>query len=396
VLGSTACQSDRVTGPTSQPSFAIAAATYTYEFLRAGSYNSCLNRAPIGTASYTLFCWGSNADGTVGIGTTGGNVLTPRAVTNNTGGRAWTGDVGLNHQCALFTGTTKTQAYCWGDNVDGQLGDGTTTERNVPTLVKGDINWRQISPGYHHTCAVNDIGVAYCWGRGALGVLGNGGTANKLVPTPVNTAIAFSAIYSGENFTCGRAQGSPAAAIYCWGYNGYGQLGINSNVQQLQPGPAVVGGAKWIQDVTVGSSHACALSYNPVQTYCWGHNGYGQLGIGTTTNQRSPVVVGISVQPIAAGGYFTCARQVGTGKMYCWGRGDLGALGNGFFVNRLTPYPVYGDFVYQQSTTIGAGANHVIAKRTDGTVMAWGYNNFGQLGDGSLNTRPAPVVILLP
>lgn len=396
LLGSAACQTDQVTDP--RPNLVTAAAaTYTYEFLRAGSYNSCLNRAPFGTGGpYTLFCWGNNGDGTVGIGTTGGNVLTPRAVSNNTGGSAWTGDVGLRHQCSLFSTSGGIKAYCWGANYNGQLGDGTTTSRNVPTLVKGGISWRQISTGYHHTCGVNDIGVAYCWGNGSFGALGNGGTGNKLVPTPVQTAIAFSAVYSGEYFSCGRAQGSPPAAIYCWGQNGYGQLGIGNIVDQLKPGPAVTGGVKWIQDVTVGGSHVCALSYSPVQTYCWGQNNYGQLGIGNTTNQRSPVVVGISVQPIAAGGKFTCGRQTGTGNMYCWGRGDLGALGNGFFVNRLTPYPVYGNFVYQQSTSIGAGANHVIAKRTDGTVMAWGHNNFGQVGDGTTNTRPAPVVILTP
>jgi alpha-tubulin suppressor-like RCC1 family protein len=303
----------------------------------------------------------------------------------------------LRHQCSLFLVTGGPKAYCWGANYAGQLGTGNLTSRNTPTLVSGGIVWKQISTGYHHTCGISDIGVAYCWGRGSLGVLGNGGTADKLVPTPVNTGIAFASIHAGENFTCGRAQGTTVAAIYCWGNNSSGQLGIGTTTSQLlSPGPAVVGGAKWTDNLTLGSSHACALS-SPLQTYCWGYNGYGQVGVGSTASQRSPIAVGVTVAPVAAGGNHTCGRQTSTGKMYCWGRGDLGALGNGFFINRLSPYPVLGDVVYSQDgSTLAAGANHTIAKRADNVVVAWGYNNFGQVGDGTTNTRGAPVVIMTP
>jgi alpha-tubulin suppressor-like RCC1 family protein len=398
LLGSVSCQSDRVTSPSgTAPDFATAAATYTYAMLRAGSNNSCLDRAPFGTNSFSTFCWGNNNDGAVGIGTTGGSILRPRAISNPSGGSPWLADIGLRHQCSLFNTTGGMKAYCWGYNANGRLGDGTTTSRNVPTLVRGGItNWSQISTGHHHTCAVTQLGVAYCWGDGSFGALGNGSTLGSLTPIGVHTNIAFQAVYAGEYFTCGRAKGSSPAAIYCWGQNSFGQLGIGNTTHQMTPGPAVIGGAKWIETMTVGGHHVCAISYSPSQLHCWGDNTYGQLGIGNTTRQTSPVVVNTFFQPISAGNDFTCGRH-GSGNIYCWGRGDLGSLGNGFFGNRLSPYPVSGGFVYpNESRALAAGGHHVIAKRTNGIVMAWGHNSFGQLGNGTTDTKPSPVVILNP
>jgi alpha-tubulin suppressor-like RCC1 family protein len=188
-----------------------------------------------------------------------------------------------------------------------------------------------------------------------------------------------------------------AGRIYCWGQNVYGQLGIGNTVNKLAP-VEVVGGAKWLQDnVTVGGHHVCANSASPFQTYCWGSNNHGQLGVGGTVNRSSPVVIPVTVQPIVAGGEFTCGRWTGgTNYMYCWGRGDLGSLGNGFFTDQHVPNAI-GNFTYSSDpSALAAGAYHVIAKRTDGSVVAWGYNNFGQLGNGTTDTKPAPIVILAP
>jgi alpha-tubulin suppressor-like RCC1 family protein len=390
LLGSAACQGDQATGPS--PDFATAAASVSYEWISAGGYHGCVSRAPLGTSNWTLLCWGENPGAFTWR-------TTPGAVANNTGSFFALGEGGNSHHCEL----SNSRAYCWGQNTYGQLGDGTTTTRSAPTLVSGGITWRQISGGLYHTCGVNDIGVAFCWGQGTEGELGHGGTTNKLVPTPVSTAIAFWSVYAGNHFTCGRTRTSPSA-IYCWGRNSSGQLGIGSTTRLLKPGAAVTGGAKWSW-VAVGHSHVCAVTYPGVSgapNYCWGSNGNGQLGIGVTGNRSSPVAVSGNqrVSPIVAGDNFTCGALhtlPNTGQMVCWGRGNLGQLGNGFFVDRLTPYPVYGGHTYTGNTTrIAAGRDFMVVLRSDNAVVTWGYNNLGQLGDGTTNTRGSPVVILPP
>jgi alpha-tubulin suppressor-like RCC1 family protein len=394
LLGSVACESDHLTGPPA-PNFATAAAAWEYVWFTGGTDHSCLARAPASGGIHTLLCWGNNNVGQLGLGSFGADRLIPTAVPNNTGSILAAGDGGNAHHCALSNG----RAYCWGWNPHGQLGDGTTTNRSVPTLVLGGITWSQIATGTYHTCAVNNIGVAYCWGRGADGALGNGTTDPRLVPTPVSTAVAFWAVQAGSNFTCGRSRAFPAT-IYCWGNNGYGQLGIGSFTNLLKPGAAVVGGAKW-NDLQVGAYHVCANTYLNLTppNYCWGFNFYGQLGNGQTTPRNQPHAVSTSVRlnPIVAGYAHSCGIRVDNSQMLCWGRGAEGQLGNGFFVDRLTPYPVYGGITFiANSQRVAAGERHVIAQRNDGSVMAWGRNNHGQLGDGTTNTRPTPVVILPP
>jgi alpha-tubulin suppressor-like RCC1 family protein len=395
LLGSAACQGDRVTGPS--PNFATAAAAWDYQWFSAGGYHTCLNRALAGTANWTTLCWGSNGSGELGLGVPPGTFYTrPTAVPNNTGSVFALPDGGNAHHCAISI----QRAYCWGDNAKGQLGDGTTTRRSAPVLVQGGIKWSRISAGLFHTCGVNDIGVAYCWGDGSFGALGNGGTGNKLVPTPVSTAIAFWNVDAGSNFTCGSHRALPSA-FYCWGYNGDGQLGVGNNTTLYKPGAAVVGGAKWA-NLAVGYSHACGTTWQTSTApflYCWGRNNHGQLGNNQTTSRNQPhgVSGGYRFDLVRAGWDFTCGRRVDTRTMLCWGAGDLGQLGNGFFVDRLTPYPVYGGFSYGSSfTKIAAGWHHMVALRSDNAVVTWGYNNLGQLGDGTVFTRERPVVILPP
>jgi alpha-tubulin suppressor-like RCC1 family protein len=399
VLGSVSCQPDRVTGP--RPDFATAAATYQYGFGGAGMSHSCLSRAPVGTGNHTLLCWGRNFQGQLGIGSFASPRLTPTAVQNNTGSALWYTTGGSDHHCALSS--VGRRAYCWGWNLQGQLGDGTTTNRNVPTLVQGGHQWTQITTGRTHTCAVNDIGVAYCWGDGANGRLGHGGTANKPIPTPVSTAVTFSELEAGENFTCGRTKSYPSS-IFCWGANNYGQLGNGTFTQLLKPGVGVYGGPKW-HDLTLGNLFACATADGGVggaPNWCWGYNYRGQLGNGQTTSwyntpQAVSTPAGVRLHPISAGMEFACGRRVDTSQMYCWGKGDQGELGNGFFVDRRIPYPVYGGLtVSPQPFNMLTGWHHVVVVRSDNTVVAWGHNADGQLGDGTTLTRDRPVVILGP
>jgi alpha-tubulin suppressor-like RCC1 family protein len=197
-----------------------------------------------GYAQGTALCWGYNDRGQLGNGTSTTISATwdttVAAVTTVGGGMGMAFDsisAGYKHTCALTSGG---QAWCWGDNTYGQLGDGGTTLRTSPVLVAGGLTFRQISAGYHHTCAVTTDGAAYCWGRNSPnaqqesegGQLGDGTTTNRTAPVAVGGGLTFAQVSAGETTTCGVTTGD---AAYCWGDNEYGQLGDNSRTSSAIP-----------------------------------------------------------------------------------------------------------------------------------------------------------------
>lgn len=386
LLGAAACREDRVAGPSAE--LATTTVTYQHMWPAAGMHHSCVSRAVV-QPNWIRLCWGFNHDGQVGNGTFQESVLSPSTVTNTTGSYFYYGDGGWTHTCALSNG----RAYCWGRNDYGQLGNGTNTRSAVPVLVAGGITWQWIATGDWHTCGVSNIGVAYCWGRNTTGQLGNNTTISQTKPSPVSTALAFVKLTAGEAFTCGLTTGSDA---YCWGNNDRGQLGSGNNATYtIRPGTKVASSLKWSSLVT-GSKFACAGTSGGI-IYCWGDNSYNQTGHTQPFPgllYRTPVAVdfGYSFSPIAAGQGHVCGRR-STGIMYCWGRGTEGQLGNGFFVNRPQPYPVYGGYIYQ-AANLAAGGYHNLAIRSDGSVLAWGMNSSGQLGNGTQNNSGIPIVIL--
>lgn len=189
---------------------------------------------------------------------------------------------GRRHSCAL---STAGDAYCWGDNGVGQLGDGTTTDRLVPTAVSGGLSLVEVSASSTHTCGVTTGDEAYCWGSNSDGQLGDGTTTDRLVPTAVSGGLSLVEIRAGgQLFTCARATGG---AAYCWGHNGVGQLGIGTFTGSGFSTPQAVTGGSTFAGLTAGGSHACGLATTD-GAYCWGMNGTGQLGDGTTTTRASP------------------------------------------------------------------------------------------------------------
>jgi len=396
VLGSTACQSENIAAP--QPEFATAALA-SYDFLNAGIYHSCISRNSV------RMCWGVNGDGQLGIGRISTLSTTAQPVVNGTGDTFGVGDGGYNHTCSL----SGTRAYCWGFNGYGQLGNGTTTPSSSPVLVSGGISWQWIAAGGHFTCGISTIKVAYCWGYNGAGQLGNGTKNNQSIPTAVNTALRFDKLVLGEHFVCAWLNPSTAtgSSVYCWGANDFGQL-ANGSVGGIRtsPGPAVTG--KWL-NVTAGSFFACASKGGSPSylTYCWGSNAYKQIGYqqfiicscdnpppgDTYLYATSPLPVdgGLHLNPIAAGYGHVCGRQIETGAMYCWGRGDQGQLGNGSTYNTIRASPVAGGYTYQEK--LAAGGYHTMAVRSDGSVLAWGRNVEGQLGNGTQNGSPVPIVV---
>ncbi len=292
---------------------------------------------------------------------------------------------GASHSCAL---TTAGGVKCWGDNPLGQLGDGSTTAR----LTAGDVSGltggvTAIAAGGEHTCALTTGGGVKCWGWNGTGQLGDGNTTGQTAPVDVSGLTSgVTAIAAGRGHTCAL---TTAGGVKCWGYNYYGQLGDSSTTTRLTP-VDVSGVASGVTTIAAANYQTCALT-RAGEVKCWGYNQYGQLGDGSTTNRLTPVnVSGLTsgVTAMAAGGYHTCALTAG-GGVKCWGANGSGQLGDGSTTARLTPVDVSG--VASGVTAMAAGGTHTCALSTAGGVKCWGGNDYGELGDGSTTARLTPV-----
>ncbi len=178
---------------------------------------------------------------------------------------------------------------------------------------------------------------------------------------------------------------------FCWGWNSYGQLGDGTTTNRSTPVP-VTGLSSGVVSLAAGSGHTCAVTTGGAAR-CWGWNSYGQLGDGTTTNRSTPVpVTGLpsGVASLAAGSGHTCAVTTG-GAAKCWGWNSYGQLGDGTTTNRSTPVPVTG--LPPEVASLAAGSGHTCAVTTGGTAKCWGYNFNGQLGDRTTTNRSTPVPV---
>ena len=322
-------------------------------------------------------CWGDNSRGQLGNGTfTDSDV--PVAVS---GGLAFDAIVaeGL-YTCALDAGG---HAFCWGANDQAQLGDGTTNDQTSPVAVAGGHTFTSISTGSAHTCGLDAVGNALCWGWNPYGQVGNGAFGGAdcnadcvLAPDAVSGGLTFSSISLGWEFSCGIETGG---ASHCWGRNNRGSLGDDSFTDQ--PAPTPVGGAETFVTLATGPfRHACGVTAGS-QVFCWGSNGGGQVGDGTTTDAGSPVAVqgGRSFSSLWVGGIHTCGLEQGTGTLLCWGSNLDGQLGDGTSTNQPEPTPVTGG---PTLTDASLGFTFTCARDAGGSVFCWGRNANGELGIG--------------
>jgi alpha-tubulin suppressor-like RCC1 family protein len=289
--------------------------------------------------------------------------------------------------------------YCWGHNYFGQVGDGTTIDRSVPTRVPGLVAVTHVSGGNFHTCAVLSGGDAKCWGYNSNGQLGNNSTTNSSAPVDVSGINDATAVAGGAYHSCALLSD---ATVWCWGKNNRGQLGNGTTTDSLVP--VQVTGLTDAVAIDLADEHSCALLSDGTAK-CWGANNLGQLGDGTGTDSSTPVTVASEPGPdppplegiiaVTAGGVHSCAL-LGGGGAVCWGHNYYGQLGDGQACSELwcfSPTPVSTNSLY---TDIDAGAWHTCARASDGSVECWGRNDYGQLANGTTTDSTIPVAVSLP
>lgn len=368
---------------------------------------------PLAAASGSAAFSGVNYTGNAGTIYIGGSSsgLTPAcssAVFVQNNGYLAANNLGL-FACGMTTYSLGGNFYCWGYNGYGQLGNNTTTTEKAPVLTQGVANMTGIAAGGNHMCGLDGPGNVFCTGYNGYGQLGNNTTSNQKEPVQVlgvggvGVIAGISSVTAGQNFSCG---GTTTGNVYCWGLNTNGQLGINSTTNKHTPvevlGVSGVGNLSNIVSVVSGATFSCALSAAG-NVYCWGYNGYGQLGIGNTTQQKEPVeVAGVggvgklsNIVAISAGYLHVCAISA-AGNTYCWGYNAYGQLGNNSTTQQKLPVEVLGvggsgDLSTVQS--IATGGYHTCALTAAGYVYCWGYNNYGELGINSTTLQKEPVQV---
>jgi alpha-tubulin suppressor-like RCC1 family protein len=380
VLSGVSCREDDIAGPTepveSGPALATATAVLSFRQVSVGGHTCGV------TTDDRVYCWGGNLWGQLGDGTTT-NRSRPVAVLGGLHFRYVS--AGGQHTCGL---TTDDRAYCWGFGVLGQLGDGSTTNRSTPVAVAGGRRFRGVSAGRGHSCAVTQFDRAFCWGSNNLGQLGDGTNSDRPSPVRVKAAgLLFHQVSAGASYTCGVTTGSLA---YCWGSNFDGQLGDGTKIGRSKP--VAVYGGRLFRQVSAGEFHTCGVTRGQ-RAYCWGLNKQGQLGNGNLEYPRRlrPVAVagGLQFDAVNAGRYHTCGVTADD-LAYCWGWNTSGQLGDGTNVSRSTPVAVVGAL---QFTDVGTGAAHSCGVTTGSLAYCWGTNSKGELGDGTTTDSPTPVPV---
>lgn len=291
--------------------------------------------------------------------------------------------------CALRQGSG---LVCWGTNPQGQLGDGTTTNRPDPAAVAAPgVTFTQVAMGSAHSCGLASTGVVYCWGSNNGGRIGDGTTTDRLTPTNVAGGRTYKAVAVGSTHSC--AIGSDDRG-WCWGLNSNGALGVSGVLSASQP-TAVSGGDRSWRAIAAGGAHSCAVTTANV-VYCWGSNTDGQLGDNSTAASTEPVQLalpGFTASAITAGANFSCALRASDGVAFCWGDNQFGQLGDGSTTDRLTPVNVTGALTFRQ---IDAGDTYACGVTTGNALYCWGQNDLGQLGIGSATNASAPQLVAPP
>jgi alpha-tubulin suppressor-like RCC1 family protein len=296
---------------------------------------------------------------------------------------------GLFFTCALRPGEP---VRCWGDNVQGELGNGSTTDSLAPTAVQGPANTVAVAAGGYNACMFGSDGDAQCWGDNSGGQLGQIGPAQSAVPMRVPDVDSVIQVAVGTAFACALRS---AGTGECWGSNNTAQLGNGTltGAPYFMGAPAPISGLKGAAALTAGGNHACALMTSG-SVACWGDNEVGQLGPDVHgMNSDVPVQIpGLSaVVSVSAGGTSSCALT-SDGSVWCWGENVYGQLGAGSTKPPSQPSPVKVSGL-TGATSVSVGADYACATTAARTAVCWGHNAEGTLGNGTMVDSPVPVPV---
>jgi len=372
--------------------------------LSAGDSHACLVESNGNTK-----CWGNSNEGRLGIGSSPSHALMPTSI-NKTNISSFTHTqvaAGKDFTCLL--GSTSNGVTCWGGNSLFQLGRGGTATSDIytpsATVVQNLSNPVAIaaSKSGGHACAINSSGNVSCWGSGTQGQLGNNSNSDnsssavQVVLSNGSTALPYvRSVAVGGSHTCAALSyhASYTGGIYCWGSNSNGQLGDNTTTLRTTATPVAITNqgattsSVWFSQVVAGQSHTCALR-NDGAVFCWGRNVNGQLGDNSTTQRNVPTQVnglGASsgVVSLSAGNNHTCALK-SDHSVVCWGANDSGQLGDSSITQRTTPATALSA-ASSTAVALSAGGRHTCVANFDGTAQCWGDGAYGKLGNNVNST----------
>ena len=391
------------------------------------------------SANVSLYVWGDNSGGQLGIGTTI-NKSTPTAISNFLNGRSFAQLVaGTSHSLAI---DTLGGLWTWGKNNIGQLGDGTTIDKISPVKI-GSSSWGGVGTAGNTSIAVSTTGTLFAWGDNSGYQVGDGTTINRSSPVQISTGYYNAPAYNSWVAISTRLEVSNSMAIradrtlWSWGTNNVGQRGDSTTVSRSSPvqignsswstiavtestcaaidingrlftwglgtsgqlgdgtaanksSPVQIGTSSWSK-VSIGT-HALAIASNGT-LWAWGLGTSGQLGDGTTITKSSPVQIGAgSWTAVAAGiltGAFSAAIDI-TGKLFAWGLGTVGQIGDGTTISKSSPVQIGTGISF---TIVTVGGTYAVAISTTGALYLWGLGTSGQLGDGTTINKSTPLKI---
>jgi len=306
-----------------------------------------------------------------------------RVVFTNAAGKA------TSNAATLTVATTRYSAVGWGQNLSRQLGDGNAnTLSNVPVSVSNLKFVTSVSAGGRHSMALLANGTVMAWGNNGFGQLGDGTTVTREVPVEVKGLTGVKTIAAGGDHSLALLS---SGKVMAWGDNESGQLGIGSTTESEVP--VEVKGLTGVRAIAAGAEHSLALMSNGT-VMAWGANESGQLGNGGTKQSTVPVAVkGLTgVAAVSAGGEFSLALST-KGTVEAWGNDESGQLGNSEFEEPSSSVPIAVSGLSGVSS-ISAGAQHGLALLSSGAVMAWGEDTYGEVGNGTIkSSQSTPVAV---